>query len=49
MADPARLYVVVTGPPASGKSTLAPGLADALGLPLVAKDAIDLERPASEL
>jgi cytidylate kinase len=35
-----RLYVVVDGPPASGKSTLAPQLADRLGLPLVAKDTI---------
>jgi len=33
-------YVVVTGPPASGKSTLAPVLARALDLPLVAKDTI---------
>ena len=35
-----RLYVVVSGPPASGKSTLAPLLAAALGLPLIAKDTI---------
>lgn len=35
-----RLYVVVDGPPASGKSTLAPPLAHELGLPLVAKDTI---------
>jgi predicted kinase len=35
-----RLFVVVSGPPASGKSTLAPGLAGELGLPLVAKDTI---------
>jgi hypothetical protein len=34
------LFVVVDGPPASGKSTLAPRLAEALGLPLVAKDTI---------
>ena len=33
-------FVVVSGPPASGKSTLAPGLAVALGLPLLAKDTI---------
>lgn len=35
-----RLFVVVSGPPASGKSTLAPALADELNLPLVAKDTI---------
>lgn len=34
------LFVVVSGPPASGKSTLAHGLAHALALPLVAKDTI---------
>jgi len=34
------LFVVVSGPPASGKSTLAPVLARALSLPLVAKDTI---------
>lgn len=34
------LFVVVSGPPASGKSTLAPVLARELGLPLVAKDTI---------
>lgn len=34
------VFVVVSGPPASGKSTLAPGLALGLGLPLVAKDTI---------
>jgi predicted enzyme related to lactoylglutathione lyase/predicted kinase len=34
------MFVVVDGPPASGKSTLAPPLAEALGLPLVAKDTI---------
>jgi predicted kinase len=34
------LYVVVSGPPASGKSTLAAQLAVGLGLPLLAKDAI---------
>ena len=37
-SDP--LFVVVSGPPASGKSTLAPQLAVALSLPLVAKDTI---------
>lgn len=35
-----RLYVVVSGPPASGKSTLAPQLAVHYGLPLLAKDTI---------
>jgi hypothetical protein len=34
------LFVVVSGPPASGKSTLAPVLAHELGLPLIAKDTI---------
>jgi hypothetical protein len=34
------VFVVVSGPPASGKSTLAPALAQALGLPLLAKDTI---------
>lgn len=34
------VFVVVSGPPASGKSTLAPVLARELGLPLVAKDTI---------
>ena len=34
------LFVVVSGPPASGKSTLAPVLARELGLPLLAKDTI---------
>ena len=33
-------YVVVSGPPASGKSTLAPRLAQGLGLPLLAKDTV---------
>ena len=33
-------FVVVSGPPASGKSTLAPQLAVDLRLPLVAKDMI---------
>lgn len=35
-----RLYVVVSGPPASGKSTLAPVIAHELQLPLIAKDTI---------
>lgn len=35
-----RLYLLVSGPPASGKSTLAPAIAGRLGLPLVAKDTI---------
>ena len=39
MAAP-RSFVVVSGPPASGKSTLAPILAVRLALPLLAKDTI---------
>lgn len=35
-----RRYVVVSGPPASGKSTVAPALAAELGWPLLAKDTI---------
>ena len=34
------MYVLVTGPPASGKSTLAAALATELGVPLLAKDTI---------
>ena len=34
------LFVVVSGPPASGKSTLAPRVAAELHLPLIAKDTI---------
>jgi hypothetical protein len=34
------VFVVVSGPPASGKSTLAPVLAGELALPLIAKDTI---------
>lgn len=34
------VFVLVSGPPASGKSTLAPEVASALRLPLVAKDTI---------
>lgn len=33
-------FVIVSGPPASGKSTVAPEVAAALGLPLIAKDTI---------
>jgi predicted kinase len=39
-ADPEPLLVVVTGPPAGGKSTVADDLAAALGLPLLTKDGI---------
>jgi hypothetical protein len=35
-----RGFVVVSGPPASGKSALAPALAAELDLPLLAKDAV---------
>lgn len=37
---PLRAFVIVSGPPASGKSTLAPALAAELDLPLLAKDVI---------
>ena len=40
MAERDALFVVVSGPPASGKSTLAPALATELGLALIAKDTI---------
>jgi predicted kinase len=40
VAGARQLFVVVSGPPASGKSTLAPALAGELRLPLVAKDTI---------
>ena len=35
-----RLIVLVTGPPAAGKTTVARGLAERLSLPLIAKDDI---------
>jgi hypothetical protein len=38
VAEP--VFVVVSGPPASGKSTLAPAVAHELRLPLIAKDTI---------
>ena len=37
---PAGAFVVVSGPPASGKTTLALAIAPVLGLPLIAKDTI---------
>ena len=37
---PPPLVVVVTGPPAAGKTTIARGIAERLGLPLIAKDTI---------
>ena len=36
----APLLVVVTGPPAAGKTTIARGIAERLRLPLIAKDTI---------
>ncbi len=36
----AALFVIVSGPPASEKSTMAPAIAREIGLPLIAKDAI---------
>lgn len=39
--EPSRpLYVVVSGPPGSGKTTLATGIGSKLRLPLIAKDLI---------
>ncbi len=47
------VYVVVTGPPASGKSTLSRHLAQALGLPRLVKDDIKQrlldEHPAADV
>jgi predicted kinase len=40
MASDACLVVVVTGPPASGKSSIARAIADSLPAPLLAKDPI---------
>lgn len=37
---PPYTFVVVSGPPASGKTALARAIAPALGLPLIAKDTI---------
>ena len=37
---PPALFVVVSGPPGSGKTTLATGIAQEIGLPLIAKDLI---------
>jgi predicted kinase len=45
---PPPLLVVVTGPPGSGKTTIAGRVRDLTGLPLIAKDAIK-ERLGEEL
>ena len=39
-AEPFRGFVIVSGPPASGKSTVAAALAAELDLPLLAKDVV---------
>jgi predicted kinase len=43
MRDSLPLLVVVTGAPATGKTTIAQSLSEAMGLPLVSKDAIKEE------
>ncbi len=43
MNDERPLLIVVTGSPASGKTTLAESLSDEMGLPLLAKDAFKEE------
>jgi adenylate kinase family enzyme len=40
MPEPLPLVLIVTGPPASGKTTLAGRLATVLGLPLLCKDTV---------
>jgi predicted kinase len=40
LSDVQKTYVVISGPPGSGKTTLARKLAQTLGLPLIAKDTI---------
>src|SRR5205085_1605647 len=40
MPDRRNLYVVVSGPPGSGKSTIASVLAARFALPLLAKDSV---------
>jgi predicted kinase len=43
MADSLPLLVIVTGAPATGKTTIAQSLSKEMGLPLIAKDAIKEE------